>query len=288
MKPKILHFSPVRKSNEIVALHLKSLQDLKQENFELTYSFFDDNIDAKSSEHINDFVSDSKSILFDKIDLIEKNTSQGKERWERDMYSRITTIKDSVIDFFLKSDFDYLFFTDSDLVLHPQTIEALLKQNKDFCAEIFWTKFSYVPTYAPNCWNQDGYTVDDLKLFREKGTYNVGFTGACTLLSRKILEDNVRFKKIDNLNWLGEDKHFCIRASVLGYDIFINTEFPAFHIYEEYLLPEARKFVSDSYSLGYLDAWLDTTWEQKISSWLNVVKKKPGLVTRLKKVIRKL
>lgn len=286
MKPKILHFSPVRKSNEIVALHFKSLIDLKQDDFDLTYSFFDDNIDIRSSEYIKDFVKSTRSILFE--DLIEKNNSEGKERWEKDMYRRITVIKDAVIDFFLKSDYDYLFFTDSDLVLHPQTIEALLKQNKDFCAEIFWTKFSYVPTYAPNCWNQDGYTVKDLKLFREKGTYKIGFTGACTLLSRKILADNVRFKKVENLNWLGEDKHFCVRASVLGYDAFINTEFPAFHIYEEYLLPEARQFVAASYSLDYLHTWLDDSWEKKLEDWLNAVKKKSGLVHNLKKVIRKL
>ena len=128
---KILHFSPVRKENEIVELHLQSLKDLKKEGLDLTYSFFDDNDDVLSSTLLEKFVSNfDKAILFTQSDIkLEDKSENQKERWVFDSYKRITTIKNFAIKYFLEGDYDYLFFTDSDLILHPETLKILLKQN---------------------------------------------------------------------------------------------------------------------------------------------------------------
>lgn len=274
---KILHFSPVRKESEVVELHLQSLKDLKWGEQNLTFSFFDDNSDPLSSTKLKDFVSNlDNAILFTQSDVeLENNVDKQSERWTLDSYKRITTIKNFAIEYFLKEDYDYLFFTDSDLILHPETLSELLKQNKHFCSEIFWTKFENTPTYAPNGWysKPHGYTKEDLLIFREKGTYKVDFTGACTLLSRNILLDNVSFKKIPNLDFLGEDKHFCIRASVMSYDIYLNTFCPAFHLYDMNLVAEGKAFVESGYNLNYLNKWLNNDWEEKIIPWLYTKKK---------------
>src|SRR5690606_16569030 len=36
-----------------------------------------------------------------------------------------------------------------------------------------------------------------------------------------------------NISFWGEDRHFCIRAQALGFDLFVDTNYPAFHIYRE-------------------------------------------------------
>ncbi|MFD0835493.1 hypothetical protein ACFQ0I_06965 [Mariniflexile aquimaris] len=274
---KILHFSPVKKENEIVELHLKSLKDLQKEGLNLTYSFFDDNDDFRSSLLLKKFVGNfDNGILFTQTDIkLEDKSKNQKERWVIDSYKRITAIKNFAIKYFLNNDYDYLFFTDSDLILHPETLKILLQQNKHFCSEIFWTKFDYTPTYAPNGWysKPHGYTKEDLLMFRENGTYKVDFTGACTLLSRQILLDNVSFKKISNLDYLGEDKHFCIRASVMDYDIYLNTTYPAFHLYDINLINQGKEFIRLGYDLTYLKFWLNDEWEKKIDPWLYPAKK---------------
>lgn len=287
---RILHFSPVRKESKVVELHLQSLKDLRRRGLDLTFSFFDDNDDHLSSIKLKDFVSNlDNAILFTRSDIkLENNFNKQSERWTLDSYKRITIIKNFAIEYFLKEDYDYLFFTDSDLILHPETLTTLLKQNKHFCSEIFWTKFNNTPAYAPNGWysKPHGYTKEDLLMFREKGTYKVDFTGACTLLSRRILLDNVSFKRIPNLDFLGEDKHFCIRASVVGYNIYLNTAYPAFHLYEPSLINQGEEFIKSGYDLDYLKYWLDNEWEKKIIPWL--YPKRKSFVSRLSNAFKKL
>ncbi len=288
MKTKILLFSPVRKPNEIVKLHLHSLLDLEIADFEFTFSFFDDNLDPQSTVILNEFVSkQNKALLLNAIFDIEPDTKKRKERWEEDLYDRITLIKDSAIRYFLNQDYDYLFFVDADLVLHPKTIINLFQAKKDFVAEIFWTHFSYAASYMPNCWDKEGNSLERMMTYIIPGTYEVGFTGACTLLTRKILESGVRFQPIKNMTWLGEDKHFCTRAAVMDFDIFVNTESPAFHIYSTTLVSQAKEFIDSGYSLAYLQVWLDDVWVEKIKMWQKLTTYKKPLSEKIKKYIKR-
>jgi hypothetical protein len=282
---KVLHFSPVRKPSEIVKLHLAGLEKLKSFNFEVEFSFFDDNIDNESSILLNDFVSKHSNSYLHKLNLDDFQDYQGVERWVPYLYNRITKIKNDVIKKFLNSNYDYLFFTDSDLILHPNTLSNLLVQNKNFCSSIFWTQFKGSPVYTPNAWfsKPRGFDLNDLKRFKNKSTFPVDFTGACTLLSRKILEKNVSFEKIPNINYLGEDKHFCIRASVLGFQPYVNTDFPSFHIYTQDFLETGREWIEDDFKYEYLDEWLDQNWEEKVEKWLT-----PNSKSFLRRVFHKL
>ena len=272
---KILHFSPVRKPFDIVKLHLESLQHLRVKNIELTLSFFDDNINDKSSQYLRQFVEETNNTFLHKLDLTHLDNYTGDLRWTYVLYERITFIKDKVITYFLENDFDYLFLTDSDLIVHPNTLENLVNQKKDFCTAIFWTQFDKSIPYSPNAWyaKSKGFTKLDLINLSKKGTFPVDFTGACTLLSRKILEDKVSFKKIPNIEYLGEDKHFCIRAAVMGYQPFCATHFPAFHIYNESYIDQAKEILNSNFKNNYADKWLDIDWEIKIESWLKPKKK---------------
>ncbi|WGK63800.1 hypothetical protein [Croceiramulus getboli] len=283
---KVLHFTPVRKTPEILKMHLKSLAKLDQNgDITITFSFYDDNKDPNSSEILKSYVEHGENRFLHSFNLDFLDDYHGKERWEIALYKRITKIKDAVIKYFLESEFDYLFLTDADLVLHPETISILLEQKKDFCSQVFWTHFNGSMTYTPNCWKDipKGFTYSDLIRYRQEGTYEVDFTGACTLLSRAILEDGVRFEKISNVSFLGEDKHFCIRAAVAGYSIFVNTEAPAFHIYDNSLLELADDIDRKSDFKGYLDSWLNERWEKDIQNWLN-----PSPQTFVERIIKRL
>lgn len=272
---KILHFSPVRRSPEILKLHLESLESLQTKNFELTYSFYDDNLISESSLLLKNFISNYENSILHQLDLSGLDNYAGAERWTPELYKRITFIKNKIIEYFLNNGYDYLFFVDSDVIVHPATLNNLISQNKDFCASIFWTHFKDLPTYTPNAWysKKIGFDLNDLLLFKQKGTYPVDFTGACTLLSKNILSDGVSFEKIPNVSYLGEDKHFCIRAAVMGYQPYVNTEYPAFHIYNGNYLNTAKAVLKNNFNNNYLKNWLDEDWEIKIEKWINPPKK---------------
>ncbi len=272
---KILHFSPVRKPPQILQLHLQSLQKLENQQFQLTYSFFDDNINKQSSQILIDFVNSNTHSLIHDFDLTGIKNYNGSERWAPDLYNRITFIKNKAILYCLEEGYDYLFLSDSDLIIHPKTLINLVQQRKDFCSSIFWTHFILNPTYTPNAWysKPQGFTVPDLLKLKEKGTFKVDFTGACSLLSREILFKGVSFEKIANLNYLGEDKHFCIRAAVLGFQPYVNTDFPSYHIYNEKDIQQGVIFLENKFDNSYLKEWLNEDWQNKIEKWLKPKKK---------------
>jgi hypothetical protein len=68
---------------------------------------------------------------------------------------------------------------------------------------------------------------------REPDIYEVGGLGACTLISAKALNAGVNFAPLKNISFWGEDRWFCIRASAKGFPLFLDTHFPATHLYRE-------------------------------------------------------
>jgi len=72
----------------------------------------------------------------------------------------------------------------------------------------------------------------------------VGGLGACTLISSTALSAGVSFKPIKNLTIHGEDRFFCIRAAVLGIGLFVDTHYPAYHIYREQDLADVQVYIT--------------------------------------------
>lgn len=73
--------------------------------------------------------------------------------------------------------------------------------------------------------------------FRSPGIYKVGGIGGCNLISRKVIESGVNYTSLYNLSWTNwEDRAFCVRAVAAGFDIYLDTCYPATHLYnDEYL-----------------------------------------------------
>ena len=165
---------------------------------------------------------------------------------------KIKGLKNLIIDFALEYGYDYLFLVDSDLVLHPKTLQRLLYVEKDIVSNIFWTKLSKGDEYEPQVWLMDQRlcydpsapytksriirtvkTQEFFTMLKEKGTYRVGGLGACTLISQKVLRAGVNFDSLYNISFWGEDRSFCIRAVAAGFELFVDTYYPAYHIYRE-------------------------------------------------------
>jgi hypothetical protein len=47
------------------------------------------------------------------------------------------------------------------------------------------------------------------------------------------MERGISFAEIFNLDLIGEDRHFCIRAAALGLELYADTCYPPYHIYRE-------------------------------------------------------
>lgn len=248
---KVLIGSPIHQNPNILKEFLTSLKGLEKDDLIVEYYFIDDNKDEESKAVLKAFKDEVKGTrIIDSTYDSQYICTQVTHIWSNDLVSKVANFKNSIIEVARKENFDYLFFIDSDIVLHPKTLKRLISSNKEIVANIFWTRWVPGASELPQVWMKDVYTLYDsepgvvlnqeqinqktdefLKMLRAPGTYKVGGLGACTLISKSALEKPISFDPIYNVSFWGEDRHFCIRAIVLGIDLYVDTFYPAYHIY---------------------------------------------------------
>ena len=262
-KKRVLVGSPVYQKPEILDAFLNSLKNLNRNTIDIDYMFVDDNKDEKSSKLLEEFKREESKVII----MLGKEQgvyvcNEESHHWDDDLMLKVANYKNSIIDYAIENNYDYLFFIDSDLILHPNLIEHLKTANKDIVSEIFWSQWHKDRPLEPNVWLFDEYDLVPKRLgenlsekemelrqikflnqLRIPGLYEVGGLGACTLISRDALVEGVNFKSIKNLTIHGEDRFFCIRAAVLGIDLFVDTYYPAYHIYREENLEGVEDYV---------------------------------------------
>lgn len=265
-KPTILIGSPVHQKPEILNEFLESLQSLDKEKFDVTYYFIDDNKDSNSSNLLADFKKNHKDkCIIQQSNLIsasaEYQCNEETHIWTNNLIWKVAGFKDNIIEYAKIKNFDYLFLIDSDIVLNPKTLNQLVDAKKDIISNIFWTQFTPEQYPMPQVWMSDQYklyevgygeqlsneeiqkrTIEFIAKLRTPGVYEVGGLGACTLINKHALCKGVNFKPVKNITFSGEDRHFCIRASSLGLDLFVDTHYPAYHIYRESCLASVADF----------------------------------------------
>lgn len=251
---KVLVGSPIRQNSKILKEFLLSFDELYKDTNQIDYCFVDDNIDIESRELLQNFKKSHQNVtIFDSDDrYLNYHCDDYTHRWNEDLVQKVTRFKNKIIDFAKENEYDYLFFIDSDIVLHPKTLTKLIEDDKEIVANIFWTKWNPSTDELPQVWLKDSYTLYDaranqnitnnevavqtrafLDKMRKPGVYKVGGLGACTLISKSALNKGVNFDHVYNISFWGEDRHFCIRAAVLGIELYVDTYYPAYHIYRE-------------------------------------------------------
>ena len=263
-KKRVLIGAPIRQKPAILKEFLLSLEQLYSNNFQMHFIFVDDNNNPESVQILSEFaLKHADNCIIASTDKIEDNyiCNEQTHYWNDSIIWKVAFFKDCIIEYALSQDFDYLFLIDSDLVLYPETIEHLITLNKDIVSEIFWTSWQPDTCKLPQVWYYDEYKQyiinpgeqlsdydiatrqqEFLQRMETPGTYEIGGLGACTLLSKKALAKGARFKKIKNLTFWGEDRHFCIRAAALDLEMFVDTFYPAYHIYRESYLDGVNTF----------------------------------------------
>jgi cellulose synthase/poly-beta-1,6-N-acetylglucosamine synthase-like glycosyltransferase len=239
----ILLVVPARQKEEIFNLHKQSLDNLKiPGGVSLTRLFI-----LHNSPELKKYLGEND--LHQEITTDEKyEKDEITHYWKNENLKFITELKNGIFEHVKQSNYDYLFLVDSDLVLHPDTLINLLKAKKEIVAEVFWTKWNVLDkNEMPNAWDLDAYIFikGTLEKYRQKGLYECGGTGACILIHRNVIDAGVSYIPIKNVSFWGEDRAFCIRASVAGFDIYIDTHSPAYHIYRDENIYEGKKVLEE-------------------------------------------
>lgn len=249
---RILIASPVKQKPAILAEFLDCLLHLDTTDLSVDYLFIDDQEEpCPLLRHFVSAVPRARLLPGDGISRPYHCSEKG-HCWEDDIIWKVARYKNIFIEQARNDGYDFLFLPDSDLALHPQTLRHLAGLNLDIVSEVFWTRWEPELPPLPQVWAGGQYRLfayeagedltpaeigarqaDFLSRLLCPGTYPVGGLGACTLLSKKALQAGVSFTKIPNLDLTGEDRHFCVRAAVLGFSLYADTHYPPYHMYRE-------------------------------------------------------
>lgn len=306
---KILIASPIRQDPAILEVFLESLKNLDYDSFEPTYYFIDDNTDTTSTELLHKFKKQKYTVLVETSQCSVRNAMyvDNKHEWQNSNIENVANYKNQFIKYALDNDYDFLFLIDSDLILDSRTITKLASNQVDIVSNIFWTQWVKGGGCFPQVWLQDfndfytsipsknkkpskAYikqaTFNFINNLKVPGLYEVGGLGACTLINKKALKKGVNFSRIDNVSFWGEDRHFCIRARALGLKLYVDTTYPAFHIYHKELLKKVKAF--KQHGFHFEDIMIATTIKDKIFRKLQSFFPKNNPLTFFKNIFKKI
>ena len=235
---KILLGAPVRQSEEIFKEYIKSLDNLeKPDNVTVDrYFYLHNSPDLAKYLKPNEYLNATTEEEYEK----DENTHY----WKAVNLQIVTYFKNELLKRSLEGGYDYFMLVDSDLILHPKTIVSLLEADKPIVAEVFWTKWQPDEEPTPNAWDLDHFTFyqDSIDKWKNPGLYKVGGTGACILIHRSVFESGVNYSPLYNVSFWGEDRSFSIRATAHNYELWLDTHYPAVHLYRE---SEYQKYVEN-------------------------------------------
>ena len=298
---KVLVGAPIRQKAIILKEFLASLANLVSDNLEINYMFIDDNVEKESKELLEDFKNKQNTV-----EIITPNSNIAEHyvctefthEWKSNIIWKVADFKNQIIKKALENNYDYLFFADSDLILHPLTLQHLISRQVEIVSEVFWTIWKPETIVMPQVWLKDEYSfvpfeepnkIPDSEMLAyqkrfiskiiEPNIYEVGGLGACTLISQKALNSGISFSKIDNISFWGEDRHFSIRAKVLGFNLYADTTYPPLHLYRTcdlLKIDSYKKFWEniDLTSKNYISEFIELIFDYKFNSaYENYLKK---------------
>lgn len=220
---RILIAAPARQEAHIFDEYRKSLAELIVPDGYAVDTFFVINNCTELKKHMypqDEWITVESDYEYEK--------TSDDHLWTKNNMEFVGKLRNRIIQYALQNGYDYVFSVDTDLILHPFTLQQLLKTDKDIVSEIFWTNGWC------NAWMED-QSEGMLQMWQIPGLYRCGMTGACTLIKCNVFKSGVNYSRIPNIvNALyGEDRYFCVRAACAGFELFVDTHYPATHLYTE-------------------------------------------------------
>lgn len=232
MEKRILIAAPVRQRPEIFKEYLNSLDHLNIPKDYIINKFFY----LHNCPELADFLQTGEyEFITDDSKLLKEENQQKK--WTQKNFKALYQMRTALLRKAAQEKYDYLFTVDSDILLHPNTLINLLKDNKSIVGNMLWTKMESNKIGAICGENEEWGAYSNLNQFKIPGLYSVGWTCACLLISSKIFNNsNISYYPIFGVDNTGcEDYAFCLRIKCNFPEdlIWIDTKLPARHLYHE-------------------------------------------------------
>ena len=221
---KILIAAPVYQKTEIFIEYLNSLNNLIIPEGYKAHKYF---VITNSPEIENLLSSDEYET--DNYNF-EKEKEKGSHVWDKEHFNSVMEARNKILKYARKNKYDYIFSVDSDILLHPKTLQYLLQDNGDIVGVVY--RCSQNDGIGTNYYYGEyhrGYP--DLERLIPKGLYDVGVACASVLIGPRIINnEKITYSPIKGVSFSQwEDYAFNLRSRVLIPDlqVYMDTRLPA-------------------------------------------------------------
>jgi len=139
--------------------------------------------------------------------------------------------RNSLINDFVKTDADYIFFIDSDTGVPHEGLKKLVEHQKDIVSGLYFQRYPpYNPTFKKLQKNEFGNDQYLPILDYPEGLVEVDMVGAgCLLISRRVCENLMEPYFFSPEQDYTEDTYFCLQAKKAGFSIYVDTTVKCLH-----------------------------------------------------------
>lgn len=132
---------------------------------------------------------------------------------------------------FLKSSAEYLMFIDSDMTFHPQSVDFLVRHNKEFVtAKAFKRIKPFQPCFYTKVEYKDGVPELQAPVQYGEGLLEIEGAGlACALIKRSAFE-KIKEPYFFPYPNIGEDLTFCLKLKEAGVKMYCDTTLQFGHL----------------------------------------------------------
>ncbi|WP_242938968.1 glycosyltransferase [Thermosyntropha lipolytica] len=215
---------PVRNRAWILPRYLKALEAMDYPLEAREYCFIVNNSLDSTEDILRQFAMYARAPV--KIVLVDFDHPGGDKRGEYS-FRRLAYLRNLLLNQFMLSACSYLFSVDSDIIVPPHALSALISHACDI-----------VSALVPNGELRGGKTVFNILRKEENGGYvhitdfprdkiqAVDVTGAAYLIHKRVIEKGVRYSDL----YGAEDIGFCEEARRLGFTIFCDPRVECEHV----------------------------------------------------------
>ncbi len=155
---------------------------------------------------------------------------------------KVDQARNQIMKMWLETNTDYLLMVDTDMVLPPDTLDILLKHNKDIVGGLCFSARDAGSTITPTIRIIENNEIKVLWNYPTNSLIQVAATGAaCILIKREVAENVWEARGKDHvLPWfahgmhrnvqIGEDIAFCLTAGKVGYEVWVDTSLVIPHV----------------------------------------------------------
>lgn len=217
MHKKVMIGCPMRNRAWILPRYLESLTSLEYPSKYLNYCFIvNDCIDSTLSlldTFANEHPNQVKILVHDLGERQSRSHLRGYYN-----FAHLAQLRNSLLSAFLKSDCDFLFSVDSDIVMPLISLKQLLADDCAIVSALVCTghELGYTDIYNILRHTEEGRWIHIRDIPRDR-IFEVDCTGAAYLLKREVIE---RYGIRYSAAYGAEDIGFCRNAALKGLKIF--------------------------------------------------------------------